>query len=152
MTFAILKCITDDSLDALAGIDIFLRCNFVRSSLFEDATGIGVDPFGVFAKDHEIYIFGLDSFQWTQRGIEQAHGPHVRVQIHLEAHAQQNFLGMDVGLHARIAERSDQDGVEVAAQHGEPVRRHRDLIAQIAIGAPIEMGQAPLERRRPESP
>ena len=48
---------------------------------------------------------------------------------------------MDVGLHARIAEGSDQDGVEVAAQHGEAVWRHRGLIAQIAIGAPVEMGQ-----------
>ena len=51
---------------------------------------------------------------------------------------------MDVGLHARIAERADQDGVEIAAQHGEAVRRNRDLVAQIAIGAPVEMGQCHL--------
>ena len=28
---------------------------------------------------------------------------------------------MDVGRHARIAERADKDGVEVAVQHGEAV-------------------------------
>ena len=55
-------------------------------------------------------------------------------------------------LHARIAERADQDRVEVAAQHREAVRRHRDAVAQIAVGAPIEMGEFHLQRRRPESP
>ena len=111
------------------------------SSLLEDASGIGVDAFGVFAKHDEVDIFGLDSFQRAQRGIEQADRPHVGVEIHLEAHAQQNFFGVDVGLDARIAECADQDGVEIAAQHGESVRRDGDSVAQIAVGAPVEIGQ-----------
>ncbi len=141
VTLAIFEGVADDALDAFARVDVFLGGDLVGRSLLEDAAGIGVNAFGVFAKHDEVDVFGLDSFQWTERGIEQAHGAHVGVEIHLEAHAQQDFFGVNVGLHARIAECADQDRVEIAAEHGEAVGRNGGLVAQIAVGAPVEIGE-----------
>ena len=138
---AIFEGVADDALDAFARIDVFLGGDFVGSSLLEDAAGIGVNAFGIFAEDDEVDVFRLDSFQRTQRRIEQADRAHVGVEIHFEAHAEQNFFGMDVGLDAGIAEGADQDGVEVAGEHGESVGRDGGLVAQVAVGAPVEVGQ-----------
>ena len=97
VTFAILESIADDPLHALARIDVFLDGDFVGGAFFEDAAGITIDAFGVFADDDEIDVFRLDAFQRAERGIQQAHRAHVRVQVHLEAHAQQDFFRVDVG-------------------------------------------------------
>ena len=48
---------------------------------------------------------------------------------------------MDVGLDPRIAERADQNRVEIARQHGESVGRHSDAIAQIALRSPVKIGE-----------
>ena len=89
----------------------------------------------------EVHVFGLDSFQRAECGIEQADGAHVGVEIHLEAHAEQDLFGVDIGLDPGIAECADQDRVEVAGEHGESVGRNRDAVAQVAVGAPVEIGQ-----------
>ena len=47
--------------------------------------------------------------------------------------------------HARIAQRSDEDGVEVARQHVESVGRNGGAVDEVAVGAPVEGGE--LERR-----
>ena len=52
---------------------------------------------------------------------------------------------MNVGRHARIAQGSDEDGVEVARQHVEAVGRNGGAVDEIAVGAPVEGGE--LERR-----
>ena len=46
---------------------------------------------------------------------------------------------MNVRSHARIAESADQNGIEIALQHGEPTRRNGNAVGQITIGAPIKM-------------
>ena len=152
VTLAIFEGVADDALDTFASVDVFLSCDLVRCSLLEDAAGIGVNAFSVFAEHDEIDILGLDTFQRTQRRIQQAHGAHVRIQIHFEAHAEQDFFGMNVGLDPRIAEGADQDGVEVARQHGEAVGGNGDAVAQVAVGAPVEVGQLNVSARMPESP
>jgi hypothetical protein len=123
VTFAILKRITDDPLNALASIDIFLRCDFIRSSLFEDATGIRIDPFGVFQGPRSLYL-------WARllcgRAASSSAPPHVGVQSVLKR-TQQNFLAWMLFTRGSPP---DQDGVEVAAQRGKAVWRHRGLIAQ----------------------
>ena len=86
-------------------------------------------------------VVGRGVLQRTKRGVEQAHRAHVGVEVHLEAHAQQNFLGMDVGGDARIAERADEDGVEVARQHLEAVGRNSGAVDEVAVGAPVELGE-----------
>ena len=140
VTFAIFKGVADDPLHALAGVDVFLHGDLVRRALLEDAAGIDVDALGIFADHDEIDVLGLDAFQRTERRIQQSHRAHVGVQVHLEAHAQQNFFGVNIRGHARIAECAQQDGVEIAFQHGEAVRRDGNAVRQVTIGAPVEMG------------
>ncbi len=137
---AIFKRVADDALDALARVDVFLGGDLVGSSLLEHTARIGVDALGVFAEDDEIHVLGLDPFQRTQRGIEQAHRPYVGVQVHFEAHAKQNFLGVDVRLDAGVSERADEDGIEIAGQHRESVRRNCCLVAQVTVRTPVEIG------------
>src|SRR5262245_40005657 len=52
---------------------------------------------------------------------------------------------MNVRRHTRIAESADQDGIEIALQHGEAVGRDGHTIGKIAVGAPVEVDQ--LDRR-----
>ena len=56
---------------------------------------------------------------------------------------------MDIRRHARVAECTEQNGVEIAGQHGEAVRRDGDAIGEIAIGAPVEMGELDVGTARP---
>src|SRR5208337_4474644 len=53
-------------------------------------------------------------------------------------HAEQNFLGVDIGLNARIAEGTGEDGVVITRQHREAIRRNGHAIAEIAVGTPVE--------------
>src|SRR5579862_4998282 len=141
VAFAIFEGVADDSLNAFAGVDVFLHRDLIRRTLLEDATRVDVDPFGVFAHDYEIQVLGLDSFQRAERRIQQPNRAHVGVQVHLEAHAQKDFPGVDVRGHSRIAECAEKDGVEIAFQHGKAVGRDGDAVRQVAIGAPVKMGQ-----------
>src|SRR5207245_10925116 len=100
---------------------LFLRGDLVWRALLEHASGIGVDALGVLADDDEVDVLGLDSFQRAEPGIEQPHRADVGVEVHLEAHAEENLFGVNVGWHAEIAEGSDEDGVEVTSKHGEAI-------------------------------
>ena len=46
---------------------------------------------------------------------------------------------MDVGWNARITECTNQNGVELAAQHGEAVGRNGNAVGEIARGSPVEL-------------
>ena len=149
-SLAIFERVADDALDSLAGVDVFLNRDFVGSALFENAAGIGVNPLRVFADHDKIHILRLDAFQRAQRRIEQAHWAHVGVKIHFEAHAEQNFFGVDIGFHARIAEGAGQNGIEIAVEHGESVGRDGHSVAEIAIGAPVEFAYFDVRTGRPD--
>ena len=138
---AILESVANDALHAFSRVDVLLGSDFVRRALLEHAAGVGVKALRVFAQHDEIQVLGLDSLQWTQRGIEQANWTHVGIQIHFEPHAEQNFLGMNVRLDPRISERTHQNRIEVAAEHGKAIRRHSGLIPQVAVGSPVEIRQ-----------
>ena len=45
---------------------------------------------------------------------------------------------MNIRRDTRIAKCSKEDGVKLTRQHGEPVRRHRRLIREIAIRSPVK--------------
>src|SRR5208283_4415345 len=96
---------------------------------------------GILADDGEVDVVGRGVLQRTERNIEQAHGTHVGIEVHPEAHAQQDFLGVDVARHARIAERADEDGVEVASQHLEAVGRNGAAVGEVSLSAPVELGE-----------
>ena len=149
MRAAVFEGVADNALDAFAGIDVFLRGDLVGSSLLEDAASIGVNPLGVFAEDDEIDVLRFDSLQRAKCSIQQSDRAHVGIEVHFEAHPEQDFFGMDIGLDPRVAEGADEDGVEIARQHGESVGRDGGLVAQVTVRTPIEVGKFDL---RPPSP
>src|SRR5579862_1848596 len=114
VALAILEGVADDALDTFARVDVFLCGNFVGSSLLEDASGIRVNTFRIFAEDHEVDIPWLNAFQRAEGSVEQPDGADIGVEIHFKAHAEEDFFCMDVRLYPGIAEGSHQDGVKVA--------------------------------------
>ena len=137
---AVFKRVADDALDALTRVDVFLDRNFVRSSLLENSSEVAVNALGIFANHDEIEVFWFDAFERAKRRIQQPHRADIGVQVHLAAHAQQDFLRVNVGGHARIAEGADQDGVEIPGQGSEAIRRDRNFVGEIAVGSPVERG------------
>ena len=107
----------------------------------EVAAHVRVNAFGVLADDGEVDVVRRGVLQRAKGCVEQPDRTHVRVEVHLEAHAQQDFLGVDISRHARIAERTHEDGVEVAGQHLKAVRRNSNAIDQIPVGAPVKVGE-----------
>ena len=140
-----LKRIADDALDTFARVHVFLDGDFVGRALLENTTQVAVDALGVFADHDEVYVFRLDAFQRAEPGVEQTHRAHVRVQVHPAAHAKQNFARMNVRRHARIAECTHEDRVEIARQHGKSICRDGCLVGEVAVCAPVERGE--LDRR-----
>src|ERR1700674_4621216 len=140
VAFGVFEGIADYAFHALASIDVLLHRDLIRCALFEYSSRIGVNALGIFANHHEVDVLGLDAFEGAQRGIEQAHWTHVSVEIHFEAHAQQDLFGMNIRGDARIAEGAPQDSIEVALQHGEAVGWDGDAVCQIAVSAPIKLG------------
>src|SRR5579864_7926813 len=114
MLLTIVERIADHPLHSLTSVDIFLNRDFVFRSLLENSTDIAIDPLGVLTYDDEVHIPRLHALQWTESRIQQSHRTHVRVQIHLEPHSQQDFLSMNVGRNARIAEGADKNRIEFA--------------------------------------
>lgn len=139
MRFAVLEGVADDALHTFTRVDVFLGGDFVRSSLLEDASAIGVNAFRVFAENYEVDVVRLDTFERAQRSIKQANRAYVRVKVHFEAHAEQDFFGMDVGFYPGIAESADQNGIVVTGEHGESLGRNRGLIPQVAVSTPVEI-------------
>src|SRR5580693_8409083 len=66
VALTIFEGIADGALDTLARVDVLLNRDFIRRSLLEDSTRIGIDTLGVFADDDEIHVLGLDAFYRTQ--------------------------------------------------------------------------------------
>jgi hypothetical protein len=138
---AVLERVPNDAFDSLACVDVFLDRNFIGRSLLEDSTQVAINALGVLTNHHEVEVFWFDAFKRAKRRIQQAHRPDVGVQVHLAAHAQQNFPRMKVGGHARIAKRADEDGIEIAGQGREAVRWDRNFVGEIAVGSPVERRQ-----------
>ena len=54
---------------------------------------------------------------------------------------------MNVGGDAGVAEGSGEDGVEVAGEHAESVGRDSGFVFEVAVGAPVEVGEGRRARR-----
>jgi hypothetical protein len=131
-----LERVLDDPVNTLVGVQLFLDRHLVFGPGFEAAADAHVEPLGVLAKDDEVHGGGRLPFQRAEPLVEQLHRPVVDVEIELEARAEQDVARMAVVGHARIAERADEDRVELVAQHRIAVRRHRDAGLQVVLGAP----------------
>src|SRR5207237_7897437 len=138
----------EDSLHPFARIDLDLLRDFVGSALPQDATGPGVQALGVLAKDDELEVLAPLSLQRAEPVVDQDAGAQVDVQVQLEAHREEDALGVLVAWNARIADGAEVDGGVLAAQRIHEPRREGRAIAQVPIGAEIE----PVElQRKPEA-
>ena len=57
---------------------------------------------------------------------------------------------MNVRRHPRVAQRSDEDGVEVARQHLESVGGNGGAVDEVAVGPPVEGGELQRRARGPQ--
>ena len=104
----------DDPLHALVGVDLFLDRDLVVGARLEAAADADVEPFGVLAEHDEVDVVRRAVLQRAEPLVEQPDRPVVDVEIELEARAEQDVARVAVVGHARIAERADEDGVELS--------------------------------------
>src|SRR5579883_174627 len=135
---SVVKGISDDALNALAGIDVFLDSDFVGSSLFEKAAHADVEAFCIFPENHEANIFFRAASERSKPRVQEFDRPGIDEEIELEAEAEKDVGGMLVRGNARIAKGPEQNGVEFVAQHFDRARWKTDAIAQVAVGVPVE--------------
>src|SRR3989442_15694651 len=65
--------------------------------------------------------------------MQQLHGPKIHIQIELESQTEQNLARMLVPRNTRIAERAQQDRVDIVAEMLESVVRERLFCLQIVF-------------------
>ena len=130
-----LEGVTDDTVHALPGVHFLLDRDLVLGARLEASADADVQPLGVLAEHHEVDIRGRASFERAQALVEQLHRPVVDVEIELEAGAEQDVARVAVVGHARIAERADEDRVELP-QRVVAAGRQGHAGLQVVIGAP----------------
>src|SRR5580704_13947105 len=91
-----IESIADNPLDALSRIHVFLRGDFVGSSLLEKTSHADVKPLGVLAKHDEIDVFFGAVAPRRKAAVKQYAEPRVHIQIQLETQAQQYIGGVNV--------------------------------------------------------
>ena len=140
-----LEGVADDAIDAFPGVQLFLDGDFVARAGLEASADADVEPFGVLAKDDEVHVLRRASFERAQPLVEQRDRAVVDVEVELEAGPEQNVARVPVVGHARIAERADEDRVEVVAEHRVAVGWNRDAGVEKIVGTPRQR----LEIERP---
>ena len=132
----VLEGVADDPVDALEGVQLFLDGDLVVGPRLEAAADADVEAFRVLAEDGEVDVLRLTILERTEPGVEQLHRAVVDVEIELEARAEQDVAGVPVVGDARVAERPDEDRVEVVAQHRVAVGRDGDAGLEEVVRAP----------------
>ncbi len=144
MLAGVLEGVANDPLDALAGVDVLLDGELLGSALFEDSTDADVEAFGILPENDEVDVIDATILQRAEPFIQQLHWTMVDEKIEVEAHRQQNLLGVRHVRHPRITQRAQINGVEVVAQDFEGVVRKTDAGFKILVGTVVE----PLELQR----
>ena len=125
---------------AFPGVHFFLDRDLVLGAGLEAPADAHVQPLGVLAEHHEVDVRWGASLQRAQALVEQLHRPVVHVEIQLEAGAEQDVARVPVVGHARVAQGTDEDGIElpegVVAAGGQG-----DARLEIVIGAPGQVFQ-----------
>ena len=125
----------------LCGVDVFLGGDFVGSSFLEEATDANVDAFGVFAKDHHANVVADAIFQRGEALVEELGGPGVDVEVEFETQAEENVGGVLIRGDTRVAESTEEDGVELVAKHFDGAFGEGDFFAEEFVGAPVEVDE-----------
>ena len=145
-----LEGVADDPVHALVGVQLFLNRDLVLGAGLEPPADADVQPLGVLPKHDEVDVARPAALERAQALVEEAHGPVVDVEIELEARAEQDVARVAIVGHARIAERADEDRVELA-QQVVAARRHRHVRFEVVVRAPgqvleVEPPAEPLAR------
>ena len=127
-----------DPVHTLVGVQLFLNRDFVLRARLEASADADVQPFRVLAEHDEVHVRHRPALQGAEPLVEQLDGPVVDVEIELEARAEKNVAGVPVVGNARVAQRADEDGVELVPQHRVAVRWNRDAGLQEIVRAPRE--------------
>src|SRR5436190_24213275 len=99
----------DDSLYALAGVDVFLNGNFVGSVFLEEAAHADVKSFGIFAEDDKADVICRPLTERCKAIVKEFDGAGVDKKVKLEAQAKQDLCCVPVRWHARIAEGAEEE-------------------------------------------
>ena len=139
-----LERVADAALAAAAGVDGHLRGHFVRRALVHEAAGAAVQVLGVLADDDEVDVGRAFVLERRLDAGEQFHRPQVDVLVEAEAEVEQQLALQDAGGDVGMADRAEQDRVELA-QLVEAVGRQRFARFEIAVAAPVEVREVELE-------
>ena len=131
--------VTHDPVHALVGVDLFLDRHLVGRAGLEAAADADVHALGVLAKHDEVDVRAATILQRRQPIVQQADRTVVDVEIELEAGAEQDVARVAIVGHARIAERTDEDRVELVAQHAIAAWRERLAGCEKVVRAPRQM-------------
>src|SRR5881396_1596979 len=96
----------DDPIDASRGVDLLGDIRLPLSAALP-----GVDSLRVLPEDRE--VDHLARPQRGQVGMQQTHRPEVDVEVQLEPQTEQDVTGVFVTRHSGIADRAEEDGVDV---------------------------------------
>ena len=133
-----LERVLDDPMHTLVGVDLFLDRDLVLGAGLEAPADADIHAFGVLAEHDEVDVLPAAILERAEAIVEQADRPVVHIEIELEAGAEQDVARVTVVGDARIAERADEDRVELA-QHLVAVGGQRLAGLQVVIGAPRQM-------------
>src|SRR5438105_736056 len=112
MCLRVLKGITHDPLGTLAGKDNGLDSDLVGGSLSEPAADTRVLAFGILAHTHHVDLGRTLAGEWAADAGQEAHWPQVHILVEALADWQQQAPQRDVVRYSRIADRTEQDGIE----------------------------------------
>jgi len=118
-----------------------LRGDFIGGALFEEAAGANVDAFGVFAQNDQANVIAEAVFQRSETLVEELRRTGIDEEVEFEAQAEEDVGGVLIGGHARIAQRTEKDGVEFALEHFDRALGKRDFFAEVFIGGPVEFDE-----------
>ena len=131
----VLERMLDNPVHAFVRVDFLLDRDLIVGARLEAPADVDVHAFGVLAEDDEVDVGRAAVLQGAQALVQQPHGPVIDVQVELEARPQEDVSRVAHVGNARIAERTDENGVEIVAQHRVAVRRQADSRLEVVVGA-----------------
>ena len=131
----VLEGMRDDPVHALVGVDVLLDGDLVLGPRLEPSADVDVDALGVLAEDDEVDVGWTTVLQGAQALVQEPHRAEIDVQVELESYPEEDVARVPHVGDARIAERADENRVEIVAQHRVAVGRQADPGLEVMTGA-----------------
>ena len=136
------------AVNAAARVHRFLDGDLVRRALENETAGAGVEALAVLAHDREINVLRPLVLERTVGGAEQFHRAEIDVLFQFEPQPQQEAFFQNAGLHLRVADGAEENGL-VAAELldgavGQHLARLQKSLAAEVVMMPVEFETEPL--------